>query len=99
MRIIALRALREFWEQSGRADAEKPLKTWHAVTRQAVWLNPVEVKQDFNSADVLKGGRVIFDIGGNKYRLVVHIRYAQQIVFIRFIGDHRDYDRINPDTV
>jgi len=99
MRVIALRTLREFWERPGNRDAEQPLKTWHAVTKAAVWGNPAEVKRDFNSADILKSGRVIFDIGGNKYRLVVHIRYAKQIAFVRFVGDHREYDRINPEDI
>lgn len=99
MRIIAVSALKTFWEQPGRGDAEQPLRTWVKVTKAARWQNPSEVKATFNTADVLKGGRVIFDISGNKYRLVVQINYAYAVTYIRFIGTHRQYDEIDAQTV
>jgi mRNA interferase HigB len=77
MRIIAVTTLKAFWQQRAYRDAEQPLYTWIAVTKAAKWQNPSEVKATFNTADVLKGGRVIFDIGGNKYRLVALLNYRR----------------------
>jgi mRNA interferase HigB len=99
MRIISFRKLREFFERPGHADAEEPLRTWNAVTTAAAWTNPVDVKADFGTADILKASRVIFNIGGNKYRLVAHVRYDLQRVYVRFIGTHAEYDRIDPNTI
>jgi mRNA interferase HigB len=99
MRIIAVKTLREFWLRPGRADATEPLRTWVKVVAAAAWSKPTEIKRTFNAADILKDGRAVFDIGGNKYRLVVKINYRRQIVFIRFIGTHRDYDKIDAETI
>ena len=99
MRIISVGALKSFWEQPGRRDAEQPLRTWVRVVRAAAWRDPSAARRMFNSADVLGDGRVIFDIGGNKYRLVVWINFQYGVVYVRFIGTHRDYDAIDPRTV
>lgn len=99
MRIIAVGTLRDFWSQPGRRDAEQPLRTWVSVVRAADWSRPNEVKQVFGSADLLSDGRVVFNIGGNKYRLVAAIHYRGKRVYIRFIGTHKDYDTIDANTI
>jgi mRNA interferase HigB len=99
VRIISVATLKEFWTRLGRRDAEQPLRTWVRVVRAADWSKPSDVKETFQSADILKGGRVIFDIGGKKYRLVAAIHYRGKRIYIRFIGTHAEYDTINPDTV
>lgn len=99
MRIIAVSTLREFWRQSGRADAEMPLRAWVHIVRAADWSRPNDVKLIFGSADLLANGRVVFDIGGNKYRLVAAVHYRGKRVYVRFIGRHKDYDKIDANTV
>ena len=99
MRIIAVSTLRGFWTQSGRGDAEQPLRAWVHVVRSADWSKPTDVKQMFRSADILRNGRAIFDIGGNKYRLVAAIHYRGKRIYVRFIGTHAEYDKINAETV
>jgi mRNA interferase HigB len=97
MRVIAKRPLREFWKL--HPDAEGPLIAWHAEAEEAKWRTPADVKAHYRSASILPGGRVVFNIGGNKYRLVVKINYAYQIMYIRFIGTHKAYDQINAGEV
>ncbi len=97
MRIIARRTLREFWAK--HADAEQPLKAWFAEVKAAKWQGPADVKAHYASASFVGSDRVVFNIGGNKYRLVVAIRYDVGIVFIRFIGKHSEYDRIDVRNV
>jgi mRNA interferase HigB len=97
--VIAVGTLRRFWSRPGCADAEQPLRAWVHIVRGATWTKPTEVKRMFGSADILRGGRVVFDIGGNKYRLVAAIHYRGQRVYVRFIGSHKDYDRIDAETV
>jgi mRNA interferase HigB len=100
VRVIALRTLRMFWETHPRGRrAEEPLKAWHAEATRATWTGPADVKAKYRSASILKGGRVVFNIAGNEYRLVVHIHYAKQIVFVRFVGTHEEYDAIDAQTV
>jgi mRNA interferase HigB len=99
MRIIAKRTLREFWEQPGRQEAEQPLKAWYTEVRKAAWRTPADVKAHYGSASLLPNGRMVFNIGGNKYRLIVMIRYDKQTVFVRFVGTHEDYDRIDAEMV
>jgi mRNA interferase HigB len=99
MRIIAKRTLREFWEQPGHQEAEQPLKTWYSEVRKAAWRPPTDVKAHYGSASILPNGRVVFNIGGNKYWLIVMIRYDTQMVFIRFVGTHAAYDRIQAETI
>ena len=93
MRIIARRTLREFGAR--HPDAERPLRAWFATARGAEWRGPADIKGRYPSASLLTHNRVVFNIGGNKYRLVVAIRYDARIVFIRFIGTHQQYDRID----
>ncbi len=99
MRIISVGTLKAFWEQSAHRDVEQPLRTWVRVVRAADWSDPSAVKRMLGSADILRDGRVVFDIGGNKYRLVVWMNYRHRIAYIRFVGTHRDYDKIDAQTV
>lgn len=99
MRIISVSTLREFWIKPGRDDAEQALRTWVKVVRAAEWSRPTDVKKMFRSADVLPSGRVIFDIGGNKYRLVAAVHYRGKRIYVRFIGTHKEYDKIDARTV
>ena len=99
MRVIAKRTLRQFWEDAQYADAQGPLEAWHAETLKSSWQTPQEVKEQFRSASILKGGRVVFNIGGNKYRLVAAIDYGRQACFVKFIGTHRQYDSIDAETI
>jgi mRNA interferase HigB len=98
MQIIAKRTLRQFWERYPRA--EVPLKNWYQVVDKASWNTPVDVKQMFGTTvDFIGDNRLIFDIGGNKYRLVVHVAYVFKRVLIKFVGTHAEYDAIDPETV
>ena len=93
MRIIARRTLRDFWAR--HPDAGRPLRAWFTTARAAEWSGPADVKARYPSASLLANNRVVFNIGGNKYRLVVAIRYDARIVFIRFVGTYQQYDRID----
>jgi len=95
--VIAKRTLREFWRRS--PPAAEPLKAWHADARAADRASPDMIRRRHASASSLRGHRVVFDIGGNKFRLVVHINYAYRVVSIRLVGTHADYDRIDAETV
>jgi mRNA interferase HigB len=99
MRIISIGTLKAFWEQPAFRNAEQLLRAWVTVVRAARWANSPAVKRMFNSADILRDGRVIFDIGGNKYRLVVWVNYPYGVVYVRFIGTHRAYEAIDPQTI
>lgn len=94
MRIISRRALREHWEQPGRSDSEEPLKAWFAIAKKAEWENFAQVREQFGSASAV-GSRVVFNVAGNKYRLVVRINYELQIAFVRFVGTHKEYDELD----
>lgn len=98
MRIIALKTLRAHWERSNRQDSEQPLKAWFAVTAKADWKTPGDVKTQFRSASFV-GDRVIFNIAGNKYRLVAYINYPYRIVYIRFVGTHAEYDSVDIEEI
>ena len=98
MQPIAKRALRLFW--TWHAQAEGPLRAWYAMVGKAEWNRPADVKTPFGPAvDFVGDNRVIFDIGGNKYRLVVHIAYRYKRMLIKFVGTHKEYDRIDPESV
>ncbi len=94
MRVIARRTLRDFWEAS-HTDSEQPLRAWFAEASAANWKSMVEIKQRYASASVIDAERVVFNIGGNKYRLVVKVWFGGQTVFVKFIGTHRQNDRID----
>jgi mRNA interferase HigB len=100
MRIIAKRTLRQFWETHPRgAEAKAPLQVWHSTVAGMDWAAPRDVKASYGDASILKNGRVVFNIGGNKFRLVVRINYPARIVFIRFVGTHGEYDDIDAETI
>ena len=98
MRVIAKKTLVLFWE-SGHGDAEQPLKAWHALAKAGNWSNPQEIKAKFASASFLANNRVVFNISGNKYRLVAKVDYDFQAIFIRFIGSHAEYDKIDASNI
>jgi len=100
MRIIAKRTLRQFWETHPRgAEAKAPLEVWHSTAARADWATPNDVKAIYGDASILKNSRVVFNIAGNKFRLVVRINYPFRIVFIRFVGTHEEYDDIDAETI
>ena len=99
MRINPVSGLREFWGRPGRSDAEQPLRAWVSVVKAADWSKPTDIKAMFRSADILANDRVVFNIGGNKYRLVVAVHYRGKRIYIRFVGTHAEYDRIDAATV
>ncbi len=99
MRIIAFRTLREFWKKPEYADSETSLRSWYHDAKKADWKNSNELKQQYKSASIVGEGRVVFNIKGNTYRLVVSIDYEFQVIFIRFLGTHEQYDKINAKTI
>ncbi|NWD23525.1 type II toxin-antitoxin system HigB family toxin [Pseudomonas yamanorum] len=100
MRIIALSTLRIFWESHpGCMGAKTPLVELYRHMEKAVYPTPQALKAELRTASILKGGRVVFNIGGNKYRVIMAINYQRQLAFIRFVGTHAQYDQINAETV
>lgn len=100
MRIIALATLRNFVDRNpAHADAREPLMAWYRQVKAADWGTPAEIKRDVRSASILQDGRAVFNIAGNKYRVVVWINYPYRTVYIRFIGNHRAYDDIDAQTI
>src|SRR4051794_15203846 len=97
MRVISRRTLKEHWLR--RADSEVPFRAWVHEARSAHLKSPADVKSKYRTASILRDGRCVFNIGGNKYRLVVWINYDYEIVYIRFIGTHREYDKIDAQTI
>jgi mRNA interferase HigB len=98
MQVIALRTLRLFWE-GNHPQAENPLRAWHALVSKAECTGPAEGKEQFGaSVDFVADNRLIFDIGGNKYRLIVHPAYRYKRVLVKFVGTHAEYDKIDPVT-
>ncbi len=97
MRVIAVATLRDFWKT--HPGVEQPLKAWYEEATNATWTKPSDIKDQYRSASVLKNRRVVIDIKGNDYRLIVAIAYRLQIVYVKFVGTHRDYDAIDADTV
>ena len=97
MRIISRRTLKEFWAK--HSDAERPLRAWYANVKRENWKTPSDVKAAYRNASFVRNNRVVFNIKGNTYRLVVAINYKYGIIYIRFIGTHQEYDRINAATV
>jgi mRNA interferase HigB len=100
MRVIALSTLKSFWEgKTSNEDAREPVLAWYRHALAADWSSPADVKRDFRTASILRDGRVVFNIAGNKYRLVVWINYAYRVVYIRFIGTHAQYDKIDVQSI
>jgi mRNA interferase HigB len=99
MRIIAFRTLREFFEKQAYSDSEIPLRSWYYEAKMADWKSSNDLKQQFRNASIVGDGKVVFNIKGNDYRLVVSIDYEFQVIFIRFIGTHKQYDKIDFKTI
>lgn len=97
MRVIARKTLRDFWQKEPAAEQE--LKAWFTEAENAVWKTPTGVTAKYGNASILKAGRVVFNICGNQYRLVVRVNYAFGVIYIRFIGTHGEYDRIDAQTI
>jgi len=99
MHVIKRKTLIGFYEQPGRQDAKGRLEAWYCEANHAQWASPADVKGQYRSASILKGNRVVFNIAGNKYRLVVRINYASKTLFVRFIGTHEEYDQIDAEII
>ena len=99
MRIISRKTLRDFWEQPKYKDAEQPLKSWFKIASEADWATPADIKEQFGNASFIGNNRVVFNIGGNKYRLIVAVNYLYRIMYIRFVGTHKQYDAINAEEI
>jgi mRNA interferase HigB len=97
LRVIAKKILREFWEI--HSDCEQQLKSWYRETCKAEWKNPNEIKIEYPSASILNNNRVVFNIKGNSYRIIVKINFEYEMVWIRFVGTHAEYDKINANTI
>ena len=97
MRVISISTLREFWTK--HAETELPLREWYTKTCQARWKTFSDIRQDFNSVDYVGNQRYVFDIKGNNYRLIVAIKFTPGLVYIRFVGTHEEYERIDASTV
>jgi mRNA interferase HigB len=98
VQVIAKRTLRLFWQRHRRA--ETSLRAWHATVSRSQWSGPADVKAEFGATvDFIGDNRLIFDIGGNRYRLVVHVSYSFKRVLVKFVGTHAEYDQIKPETV
>jgi len=98
MRVFSRKALREFIE-AGHAGAEMALDNWFHIAKKAKWQNPQQIKQIYPNASIIANNRVVFNIKGNQYRLVCAIRYEIGFMFIRFIGTHAEYDKINAEEI
>lgn len=97
MRVIAVSMLRTFWKR--HPDAEQPLRAWFQEATHATWMKPSDIKERYRSASILKNRRVVFNIKGNDYRLVVAVAFRMQIVYVKFIGTHEEYDAVDAETV
>lgn len=97
MRIIALSTLREFWRT--HPDAEIPLRSWYADASRAGWRKPADIKAAYRSASFIANNRVAFNVKGNDYRLVAAVHYNRGMMFVRFVGTHREYDKIDAATI
>ena len=100
MRIIARRTLRRFCDEHPQGpEASTPLAVWYSTVARADWATPADVRNTFGDASILKGRRVVFNVGGNRFRVVVHINYAYRVVYIRFVGTHEEYDSIDAERI
>jgi mRNA interferase HigB len=100
MRVIALRTIKQFVESRPEyADAREPTLAWYRQVLRADWASPAQIKREIHHASILKDGRVVFNVAGNKYRIVVWINYPYRVAYVRFIGTHAQYDTIDAQTV
>ncbi len=97
MHVISVKRLREFWKE--HPDSQAALRAWYREAKAASWASFADIKKCHRSADCLPGNRVVFDIKGNHYRMVVRIHYNTGRIFVRFIGTHAEYDKINAETI
>ena len=97
MRIIAKRILRDFWTK--HADSEQQLKAWYRETEKTEWKNINDLRNDYPSASILQDNRIVFNIKGNNYRLIVKFNFEYQVCYIRFIGTHAEYDKIDANNI
>jgi mRNA interferase HigB len=97
LRVIARKTLRDFWEK--HPDSEQQLKAWYQEAENAQWKGPHDIKKDYPSASILEDNRVVFNIRGNHYRLIARINYAYGMVWIRFVGTHAQYDKIDATKI
>ncbi len=97
MRVIAKKILRDFWGKY--SDSEEQLTTWYKEATKAEWESPQDIRNEYPKASILKSGRIVFDICGNKYRLIIQVNYLRKWTFIRFIGTHNDYNKIDADKI
>lgn len=97
MRIIAKKTLREFWKK--HPECEQQLKAWYREAENATWKGPNDIKNDYPSASVLENSRIVFNVKGNHYRLIVRINYSYGMVWIRFVGTHAQYDKIDATKI
>ncbi|MCQ3936204.1 MAG: type II toxin-antitoxin system HigB family toxin [Chloroflexi bacterium] len=97
MRIISRKILREFWEK--HPDVRQPLQAWFADVKHADWKKPSDIKSVYRNASFLSGNRVVFNIKGNDYRIIVVVQYRHGIVYVRFVGTHKEYDRVDAKTI
>ena len=97
MKVIALAALRKFW--ATHREAEQPLRAWHDEATHAEWKQPADIKAQYRNASILKNRRVVFNIKGNDYRLIVAVAYRIGVVYIKFVGTHAQYDAVDAETV
>ena len=99
MRVIKMPTLKEHWQKHGRGDSEQPLKSWFAEAKAARWSSPADIKRRYPTASILADNRVVFNIGGNKSRLVVHVNYELGVVLVKFLGTHAEYDAVDATLV
>lgn len=97
MRIIAVRTLKAFWQK--HPDAESALRAWYTEAKRATWKGPQDIKSAYRTASILRNNRIVFNIKGNSYRLIVAVKYEFQIVYIRFVGTHAEYNRVKAEEV
>ena len=99
MRIISNKTLKQFYENPLYSDSKSSLQSWYYEALKASWQTPNEIKAQYKSASIIGEGRVVFNIHGNKYRLIVKINYYASIIFIRFVDTHKEYDKINATEI
>ena len=99
MNVIAVSNLRNFWENTAYKDSEQPLKAWLAEATKATWTQPADIKAQYGNASIIANNRVVFNIKGNDYRLIVSVAYKMQWFYVKFVGTHKQYDAIDAETV
>ena len=99
MQIVALRSIQSYWAQPNRRDSEGALKAWVTEVKLAKWNTPQDVKNRYGNASIIANNRVVFNLKGNDYRLIVAIAYRTKYVYVKFIGTHAEYDKVDAATV